>query len=241
MTLQSMLSNFATAVGTDIKALTGRIGTLSSLTTTAKTDAVSAINEVRAMAAAAAGTGGGAPIDDVTATSSTVYSSSRTTTLFAPKANPVFTGTVQGVTAAHVGLGSVNNTADTAKPVSTAQAAAILALISDSAALTDLTKTWSVKKTNDMINLAVANLVGGAPDTLNALNEISAALGADPNFAATMTTQLGNRLKVDGTSQTIVAANQDVARANINAASASAVGNTETDLVAVYTTARGTI
>lgn len=43
----------------------------------------------------------------------------------APLANPTFTGTVGGITAAMVGLGSVNNTADSAKPVSTAQAAAI--------------------------------------------------------------------------------------------------------------------
>lgn len=43
----------------------------------------------------------------------------------APKASPTFTGTVSGVTKAHVGLGNVDNTADTAKPVSTAQKAYI--------------------------------------------------------------------------------------------------------------------
>jgi hypothetical protein len=46
-------------------------------------------------------------------------------TTYAPIASPTFTGTVSGVTKAHVGLGSVDNTADTAKPVSTAQATAI--------------------------------------------------------------------------------------------------------------------
>jgi len=45
--------------------------------------------------------------------------------LKAPLANPAFTGTVTGITAAMVGLGSVNNTSDAAKPVSTAQATAI--------------------------------------------------------------------------------------------------------------------
>lgn len=44
---------------------------------------------------------------------------------FAPKASPTFTGTVTGVTAAHVGLGNVDNTSDANKPVSTAQATAI--------------------------------------------------------------------------------------------------------------------
>jgi hypothetical protein len=42
----------------------------------------------------------------------------------APLASPTFTGTVSGVTKAMVGLGSVDNTADASKPVSTAQAAA---------------------------------------------------------------------------------------------------------------------
>jgi hypothetical protein len=43
----------------------------------------------------------------------------------APVANPTFTGTVSGITKSMVGLGSVDNTADTAKPVSTAQQTAL--------------------------------------------------------------------------------------------------------------------
>ena len=43
----------------------------------------------------------------------------------APTANPTFTGTVAGVTKDHVGLGNVDNTADTAKPVSTATQTAL--------------------------------------------------------------------------------------------------------------------
>jgi len=45
--------------------------------------------------------------------------------LKAPLANPTFTGTVSGITKTMVGLGSVDNTADTAKPVSTAQQTAL--------------------------------------------------------------------------------------------------------------------
>lgn len=45
--------------------------------------------------------------------------------LKAPLANPTFTGTVNGVTKGHVGLGNVDNTADSAKPVSTLQQAAL--------------------------------------------------------------------------------------------------------------------
>ena len=43
----------------------------------------------------------------------------------APIASPTFTGTVSGITKTMVGLGSVDNTADTAKPVSTAQQTAL--------------------------------------------------------------------------------------------------------------------
>ena len=38
----------------------------------------------------------------------------------APTASPTFTGTVSGITSTHVGLGNVDNTSDTNKPVSTA-------------------------------------------------------------------------------------------------------------------------
>ena len=39
----------------------------------------------------------------------------------------------------------------------------------------------------------VAGLVESAPDTLNTLNELAAALGDDPNFATTVATQIGTK------------------------------------------------
>ena len=57
--------------------------------------------------------------------------------LKAPLASPTFTGTVSGVTKTMVGLGSVDNTADTAKPISSAtQTALDLKLASETAAST---------------------------------------------------------------------------------------------------------
>jgi hypothetical protein len=55
------------------------------------------------------------------------YASTVTTALStkAPLANPTFTGTVSGITKSMVGLGSVDNTADASKPVSTAQQTAL--------------------------------------------------------------------------------------------------------------------
>ena len=96
--------------------------------------------------------------------------------LKAPKADPTFTGTVSGVTKAHVGLGNVDNTSDTAKPVSTAQATAIATAKSE--AIADATSQ-------------VNALLTGAPAALNTLDELAAALGDDANFASTVTTNLG--------------------------------------------------
>ena len=51
--------------------------------------------------------------------------SSTAATTYAPIASPTFTGTVSGVTKSHVGLANVDNTADSAKPVSTATQTAL--------------------------------------------------------------------------------------------------------------------
>lgn len=47
------------------------------------------------------------------------------------------------------------------------------------------------------VNTAIANLVDSAPETLNTLNELAAALGDDENFSTTIMTLIGN--KVDST------------------------------------------
>jgi hypothetical protein len=41
------------------------------------------------------------------------------------------------------------------------------------------------------INVAITNLIDSSPVALNTLNELATALGDDPNFATTMSTQLG--------------------------------------------------
>ena len=60
MTIESGVIALAQAVGADVKALNIKIGDLSLLTTTAKSNLVAAINE----AAAGGGGGGGVAIDD---------------------------------------------------------------------------------------------------------------------------------------------------------------------------------
>jgi hypothetical protein len=48
--------------------------------------------------------------------------------------------------------------------------------------------------TETYVTTAISNLVDAAPQTLDTLNELAAALGDDPNYATTISTALGNKL-----------------------------------------------
>ena len=126
--------------------------------------------------------------------------------LKADLASPTFTGTVSGITKTMVGLGSADNTADTAKPVSTAtQTALDLKLTSATAestyaplaspALTGVptaptaavaTNTTQVA-TTAYVRGEVAALVNSAAGTLDTLGEIANALGNDASLSTTLT------------------------------------------------------
>lgn len=89
---------------------------------------------------------------------------------------------------------------------------------------------------------AVAALADSSPATLDTLNEIAAALGDDPNFATTMMTALGNRLRVDAaqglndTQKRQARENAGIKRATAQFTTAStASGSTDTGTVAMAT------
>jgi hypothetical protein len=99
----------------------------------------------------------------------TNYAATITTALGnkAPIANPTFTGTVGGITKSMVGLGSVDNTTDANKPVSTAtQTALDLKLDSSTAASTYLTQalasTGYVAVAQPSIDYYITNSGSGA-------------------------------------------------------------------------------
>lgn len=104
---------------------------------------------------------------------------------------------------ADVGLGSVDNTTDAGKPVSTAQQTALdLKAPLASPALTGTPTAPTAAGGNNTTQLAttafvaaaVSALIDGAPGAIDTLNELAAALGDDPNFATTMTTALAGKL-----------------------------------------------
>ena len=180
MSFEARVAALATAIGADIKTLTQNQGALSSLSTTAKSNLVAAINEIFTIA-------------------------------------------------------------------SNAQAAAG-AQILDTAGDGVTDKTWSANKIYDELTAAIAalrtELTSGAASALDTFAELAAALNNDPSFATNVATSLANRVRYDA-AQTLTAPQQAQARSNIGAASAAdltalttAVGNTDADFVATYTTAK---
>jgi hypothetical protein len=90
----------------------------------------------------------------------------------APINSPTFTGTVSGITKAMVGLGSVDNTSDANKPVSTAQATAIAL----KASLAGATFTGAVALTGGASLLATtAALTNGAGASLGTITNAPTA------------------------------------------------------------------
>jgi hypothetical protein len=97
--------------------------------------------------------------------------------------------------------------------------------INDSA--TNTTQVWSSSKVSQEIQAAKDALTNGAASALDTLQEIAAALGNDANFASTVTTSLGNRLRYDA-AQTLSAGQMTQACTNLG------IGEPDTDFVSVF-------
>ena len=96
---------------------------------------------------------------------------------------------------------------------------------------TNTSATWSSQKINTAINSAVSALVNGTGTTLDTLKELADALGNDANFATTIATQMGKRVRVDAP-QTFTVTEQAQGCANLG------IGNPDTNFVAAYTAAK---
>ena len=80
-------------------------------------------------------------------------------------------------------------------PVATTGAAGLMA----PADKTKINNTYTKAEVNAAISAAVNDLINGAPDALDTLNELAAAMGDDPNFATTVTNALAGKVdKVTG-------------------------------------------
>lgn len=119
------------------------------------------------------------------------------------------------------------------KALADAASSAAGAQIND--ATTGTGTVWSSSKVSTEIASTLSALTSGAPGALDTLDELAAALGDDANFAATVTSALSNRVRVDA-AQSLSAPQQAQARSNIGAVSSADIGDPETNFVTVFTT-----
>ena len=109
------------------------------------------------------------------------------------------------------------------------------ATIDDDAGNGAINVVYSVDKVLSLIGLAkqevTDTLTNGASAAFDTLKELEEALGNDPNFAATIATELSNKVRFDAI-QILSEAEQLQVCENIG------IGNPDTDFVTVYTTAR---
>jgi len=78
--------------------------------------------------------------------------------------------------------------------------------------------------TTSYVDQEVAGIVDSAPEALNTLNELSAALGDDANFATTTSTALGNRLRIDTNAQGLTATQKTNAKTNLGLSTVASTG-----------------
>ncbi|RYF26547.1 MAG: hypothetical protein EOO42_01210 [Flavobacteriales bacterium] len=108
----------------------------------------------------------------------------------------------------------------------------------DDVATSGTAKTYSIDKIKSQIEELKQALLGGVPAAAyDTLKEIADYIATDVTGAASMTTALGLRVRVDA-AQSFNSTQQLQARNNIDAFGTPEIGNPDTDLVAAYTTAK---
>lgn len=115
---------------------------------------------------------------------------------YAPKASPALTGTPTAPTPA-----KTDNTTKLATTAHVKLVTADYAPLASPELTGKPTAPTAVQASNDtqlattaFVKAALAGLVDSSPAALDTLNELAAALGDDPNFAATMTTELSKKM-----------------------------------------------
>jgi len=172
--------------------------------------------------------------------------------------------TPTGITKSDVGLANVDNTTDANKPVSTATQTALDAKLASATAATtyetitnvalkaplaspSLTGTPTAPTAAPLTNntqiattaytdAAIAALVDTAPEALNTLNELAAALGDNVDGATGLATAIGNKVAKAGDTMTGLLVLSADPSANLGAATKQYVDTAESD---ANTTASG--
>lgn len=235
MSLQTRLSDLITAIGTDYKGLRSWItgsstGDLTGLATTDKTSLLAAINEVNSAA-----TSGSTPDASVTVKGKIEIATLAEVTTGTDALRAV---TPEGVRQERTAI-EASIPAATPSASDTVQGKIEIATLAEVATGTDTARAVTPEGVRqERVALKAEILGAGVPSALDTLDELAAALADDASYSATITTALGNRVRVDTAAQGLNTTQQGNARTNILAASSADVGDPLVDLVALYTTAK---
>lgn len=96
--------------------------------------------------------------------------------------------------------------------------------------------TFSASKITGLLDALKADLLGGADATFDTLKELQDAILNDQTGIAALLAAVDARVRFDA-AQSLTAEEQAQARQNIGALAADAVGDPETDFVAIFETA----
>ena len=110
-----------------------------------------------------------------------------------------------------------------------------VAVIDDANAASTAT-TFSASKITSLLDVLKADLLGGADAAFDTLKELQDAILNDQTGIAALLAAVDKRVRFDA-AQALTAPEQEQARQNIGALAAVALGNPETDFVAIFETA----
>lgn len=182
MSLSTNVSNLATRIATEVKALrtlvNGNVADLSSLDTTAKANLVLAINEIKGALDTAATDISNLQTADTNLASDISDLQGEIGTL-ASLTTTAKDDLVSAINELQYELDNLDVSGQVAN------------LIDD--ATTSTSKVWSSSKTSSEISSAVSALVDGAPALLDTLNELAAAINDDASFASTITAAIATK------------------------------------------------
>lgn len=99
-----------------------------------------------------------------------------------------------------------------------------------------LTTTFSANKITSLLDALKSDLLGGADAAFDTLKELQDEILADQSGIAALLAAIDKRVRFDAV-QTLTAAEQARARDNVGAIAASAIGDPDVDLVAIFETA----
>lgn len=99
-----------------------------------------------------------------------------------------------------------------------------------------ISTTFSASKITSLLDALKADLLGGADAAFDTLKELQDAIQSDQTGIAALLAAVNARVRFDA-AQALTAEEQIQARNNIGAMSATAVGDPETDFVAIFESA----